>query len=622
VAAPRVSGSRFIPCGAVSTNSLSNCVGSGSSSKWEKRLVTDGTPSRPSSSTGLLSKKVSQWTKSMKNFGAPSSSSDKQRDLNFYSENDKGFSRTQRSTSSSEDEFSQKSRQSQKHYVKQQQPPKQQHYSQQYHKQQPPLPPPSHHVQRSSQHHHSQHDSRYHQDRSHHSHSLQSRSSRSTEVVGDVDIHQMRGGMGKPSDSEEHTFATATTAEATTSYSLDEASASSEHGDDGIDRSGYTAHSFKAGSHTFTVDTKYSFIRVIGSGAYGVVISANDAKSESKVAIKMVPKAFHDEVDAKRILREIKLLKHLHHENIISILDMMPPTCRHVEDYNDVYIVADLMETDLHRIIYSKQALSIDHVQYFLYQILRALKYLHSANVLHRDLKPSNLLVNSNCDLKVCDFGLARGVLPEEEQEPKSSSLLTEYVVTRWYRAPEIMLACHEYDKPIDVWSVGCIFAELLGRKPFFPGDDCIDQLTLICGKLGKLPEEDFDFITSEKAKRFMRKLPDKAHPSLRRQLPNTPPEALDLLSKMLQIHPRKRITVEEALEHPFMGPLHSPDDEPVAETPFDFSFEDEKLHRVRLQELIWEEVGDFRPHCLPVPPRKDTGHRRTRSGSRKLFTA
>eukprot|EP00957_Ditylum_brightwellii_P080165 6097363-Ditylum_brightwellii.AAC.1 len=261
--------------------------------------------------------------------------------------------------------------------------------------------------------------------------------------------------MGKPSDSEEHTFATATTAEATTSYSLDEASASSEHGDDGIDRSGYTAHSFKAGSHTFTVDTKYSFIRVIGSGAYGVVISANDAKSESKVAIKMVPKAFHDEVDAKRILREIKLLKHLHHENIISILDMMPPTCRHVEDYNDVYIVADLMETDLHRIIYSKQALSIDHVQYFLYQILRALKYLHSANVLHRDLKPSNLLVNSNCDLKVCDFGLARGVLPEEEQEPKSSSLLTEYVVTRWYRAPEIMLACHEYDKPIDVWSVG-----------------------------------------------------------------------------------------------------------------------------------------------------------------------
>ncbi len=222
-------------------------------------------------------------------------------------------------------------------------------------------------------------------------------------------------------------------------------------------------------------------IRTIGSGAYGVVISAKDFGTGSDVAIKMVPKAFHDEVDAKRILREIKLLKHFHHENIITIMDMMPPLARHVEDFRDVYIVTDLMETDLHRIIYSKQSLSIDHVQYFLYQILRAVKYMHSANVIHRDLKPSNLLVNSNCDLKVCDFGLARGISPTHDEDldddRKPSNLLTEYVVTRWYRAPEIMLACHEYSKPIDLWSVGCIFAELLGRKPYLAGDDYIDQV-------------------------------------------------------------------------------------------------------------------------------------------------
>jgi len=370
----------------------------------------------------------------------------------------------------------------------------------------------------------------------------------------------------------------------------------------------YNVHSFKAGSHTFTVDKKYQFIRVIGSGAYGVVVSAMDSSTNKKVAIKMVPRAFNDEIDAKRILREIKLLKHLRHENIIGIVDMMPPAVRHPEEYNDVYIVADLMETDLHRIIYSKQALSVEHVQYFVYQILRALKYIHSANILHRDLKPSNLLVNSNCDLKICDFGLARGVRAEGDPDEAvgGTMLLTEYVVTRWYRAPEIMLACHQYTKPIDVWSVGCIFAELLNRKPYFPGEDYIDQLTIISEKLGKLPDKDLDFVTSEKAKRFMRKLPDKQPVPLRKQFPSTPADALDLLSRMLQVHPKKRITVDEALEHPFLAQLHSPEDEPVAPTPFDFSFEDEKLHRVKLQELIWQEVGDFRPEVLPVPPRKD----------------
>jgi len=369
----------------------------------------------------------------------------------------------------------------------------------------------------------------------------------------------------------------------------------------------YSAHTFRAGDNTFTVDSRYNFTRVVGSGAYGVVISAQDTHLNSRVAIKMVPKAFQDEIDAKRILREIKLLKHLKHDNIVGIVDMMPPMTRYVDDFHDVYIVSELMETDLYRIIYSKQSLSIDHVKYFTYQILRALKYIHSANVLHRDLKPSNLLVNSNCDLKICDFGLARGVLDDSQMKDQSKRpLLTEYVVTRWYRAPEIMLACHEYDKPVDVWSTGCILAELLARKPYFPGDDYIDQLNLITSKLGKLPDKDLEFVTSEKARRFMRKLPNNKVVPLSKQFPNAPPECIDLLRQMLQIHPSKRITVEEALKHPFMAQLHTEEDEPVCEAPFDYSFEDEKLHRIRLQELIWEEVGDFRPQCLPAAPRRD----------------
>ena len=315
--------------------------------------------------------------------------------------------------------------------------------------------------------------------------------------------YESRGNDSYTKKADDHSLSTATTA-AFTSYagsmSMDDGSIASEYGTEiimphsargsmiGGFRKGsttpYNAHTFKAGNHTFTVDTKYSFNRVVGSGAYGVVISANDTVLNTRVAIKMVPKAFQDEIDAKRILREIKLLKHLKHENIVGIVDMMPPMMRYVDDFKDVYIVSELMETDLYRIIYSKQSLSLDHVQYFIYQVLRALKYIHSANVLHRDLKPSNLLVNSNCDLKVCDFGLARGVLDSDQMRDTSKQqvMLTEYVVTRWYRAPEIMLACHEYDKPVDVWSTGCILAELLARKPYFPGEDYIDQVSLFKG--------------------------------------------------------------------------------------------------------------------------------------------
>ena len=128
-------------------------------------------------------------------------------------------------------------------------------------------------------------------------------------------------------------------------------------------------------------------------------------------------------------------------------------------------------------------------------------------------------------------------------------------------------------------------------------------QLTIICEKLGKLGDADLDFVTSEKAKRFMKKLPEKTPQPFSSQFPGTPPEALNLMRKMLEIHPHKRVTVESSLEHPFFSTLHNADEEVVSSQPFDFSFENEKLHRLRLQELIWREAADFRPTCLPVAP-------------------
>lgn len=193
--------------------------------------------------------------------------------------------------------------------------------------------------------------------------------------------------------------------------------------------------------------------------------SAIHKPSGQKVAIKKIT-PFDHSMFCLRTLREMKLLRYFNHENIISILDIQKP--RNYESFNEVYLIQELMETDMHRVIRT-QDLSDDHCQYFIYQTLRALKAMHSANVLHRDLKPSNLLLNANCDLKVCDFGLARSAASQED----NSGFMTEYVATRWYRAPEIMLTFKEYTKAIDVWSVGCILAEMLSGKPLFPGKDC-----------------------------------------------------------------------------------------------------------------------------------------------------
>ncbi|XP_010019436.1 PREDICTED: mitogen-activated protein kinase 7-like, partial [Nestor notabilis] len=177
-----------------------------------------------------------------------------------------------------------------------------------------------------------------------------------------------------------------------------------------------------------------------------------------QVAIKKIPNAFDVVTNAKRTLRELKILKHFKHDNIIGIKDILKPTVPYGE-FRSVYVVLDLMESDLHQIIHSSQPLTLEHVRYFLYQLLRGLKYIHSANVLHRDLKPSNLLVNENCELKIGDFGMARGLGADPRH---AKAFLTEYVATRWYRAPELLLSLHRYTRAIDMWSVGCIFAEML----------------------------------------------------------------------------------------------------------------------------------------------------------------
>lgn len=338
--------------------------------------------------------------------------------------------------------------------------------------------------------------------------------------------------------------------------------------------------------NVFEVTAKYKPpILPIGKGAYGIVCSALNSETAEQVAIKKIANAFDNKIDAKRTLREIKLLRHMDHENIVAIRDIIPPPQR--EAFNDVYIAYELMDTDLHQIIRSNQALSEEHCQYFLYQILRGLKYIHSANVLHRDLKPSNLLLNANCDLKICDFGLARTT--------SETDFMTEYVVTRWYRAPELLLNSSEYTAAIDVWSVGCIFMELMDRKPLFPGRDHVHQLRLLMELIGTPNEADLDFV-NENARRYIRQLPRHARQSFPEKFPHVQPLAIDLVEKMLTFDPRQRITVEGALAHPYLASLHDISDEPVCSMPFSFDFEQHALSEEQMKDLIYQEALAFNP--------------------------
>ena len=428
---------------------------------------------------------------------------------------------------------------------------------------------------------------------------------------------------------------------------------------------------FVSAGTRFIVDARYELIKAIGHGAYGVVVSARDNDTGGKVAIKKIPCVFEDAVDAKRVLREIKLLRHFRHDNIIGLIDLQPPPTAVLADFVDIYMVFELLETDMQRVISSRQVLSEDHIKYFVYQLLRGVKGLHSAGVIHRDLKPSNLLLNADCDLKVCDLGLARGitrsergsaadltprksassktgqdggtgVAEEEEPDQTGSELLTEYVVTRWYRAPEIMLSCSEYTRAVDMWAVGCIITELYLRKTLFPGKDYIHQLRLIADVCGTPPDEELNFVKSKKARRFMSDMRRREPRDFRELLPTASAEAIDMITRLLVWHPERRMTAVEALRHPcvllllslracpharisascarvthplhslisyysllltpltpcrFMSPLNECEEEPDADA-FEWSGEGRTLAKEDLRAMIYSEIREIHPAC------------------------
>lgn len=363
----------------------------------------------------------------------------------------------------------------------------------------------------------------------------------------------------------------------------------------------------------FNISSSFQVERVLGEGAYGIVCSARHLATGITVAIKKV-EPFDKPLCCLRTLREITLLqKFKGHENIVLLFDVQKPA--NFALFNEVYLIQEYLPSDLAKIIQT-HVLNDEHCQYFAYQLLRGLKFIHSANVIHRDLKPSNILINDNCDLKICDFGLARLDTPKPvEGEPDHAatcriSPLTEYVATRWYRAPEVMLSASQYSTSIDLWLVGCILAELFSYTPLFPGSDYRNQLNLIFGVLGTPTPSDYSAIRLARARKYIEGLPFQepldftemfnVHPLRIRRMGSAPinPLGIDLLKKLLVFNPFTRITVDQALEHPYLASYHDPQDEPTI-TPiqpreFDYEVPKGQLNVQDLKKQMFYKIMKF----------------------------
>ena len=433
---------------------------------------------------------------------------------------------------------------------------------------------------------------------------------------------------------------------------------------------------------------KYEPIKVLGSGSYGQVIEAMNKTTKRKVAIKRVTCLFEDLIDTKRILREITLLRFMKNQFIVELLNIIYD--KDDPFFDTIFLIFECLPSDLKKIIKSNLHLNMLDVKLLVYHILCGLKYIHSCAVLHRDLKPGNILLDDNYQIKICDFGLARCVNKEDDDDEitdsvvtnrtvdttallakgnalnqyaqnkpkeddtkyeekkeekkegkkrppmlkdlkkqKQQQILSVHVVTRWYRAPELILIETDYSSAIDVWSVGCIFAELmmmikenaptfLDRTPLFPGKFCFplsppgsnkvkvnefgfpnektDQLNVIFDVIGTPSEDDMEFITDPNGKLYLKSLKVRPKKNLKTKFPGSTEDALDLLDKMLKFNPHKRITVNQSLEHPFFTEVRDPSKEEEATFNLEFEFEDDNnLTIEKLRNLFVTVIKSYK---------------------------
>uniref|UniRef100_A0A674DPQ5 mitogen-activated protein kinase n=1 Tax=Salmo trutta TaxID=8032 RepID=A0A674DPQ5_SALTR len=320
------------------------------------------------------------------------------------------------------------------------------------------------------------------------------------------------------------------------------------------------------------VPERYRELKQVGTGAYGTVCSAQDHRTGVRVAIKKLHRPFQSKLFAKRAYRELRLLKHMKHENVIGLLDVFTSEIS-LDRFHDFYLVMPFMGTDLGKLM-KMERLSQDRVQFLVYQMLKGLKYIHSAGIIHRDLKPGNLSVNEDCELKILDFGLAR----------QTDTEMTGYVVTRWYRAPEVILNWMHYTQTVDIWSVGCIMAEMLLGKPLFKGNDRIlFQCLLLCLHPTQLLQN------NDPAKNYIRSLPKVPKKDLHFLFSKASSDAVCVLERMLLLDPERRVSASEALAMPFFSEFREPEEETEAQ-PYDHSMDNTDLLLEQWKRERWME--------------------------------
>jgi len=280
---------------------------------------------------------------------------------------------------------------------------------------------------------------------------------------------------------------------------------------------------------------RYKILKVVGDGAYGLVYKALNKSSGEIVAIKKIKKKFNT-WDECMSLREIKSLRKLSHPNIIKLKEV-------IRSNNELHLIFEYIEQNIYQLTKNK---SIDNqtIKSIIYQTLSGLLYMHKNGFFHRDMKPENILIQ-NDSLKIADFGLAR--------EIRSKPPFTDYVSTRWYRAPEILLRSTSYNSPVDIFALGAIMAELYIGRPLFPGSNEHDQIAKVCSVLGT-PSIEMWPEGYKLASKLGLSLPNFSPLDFQKVVPSAPPEAIDLMLKMMHFDPQKRFTAAECLEHEYFA--------------------------------------------------------------------
>ncbi|CAF0845636.1 unnamed protein product [Rotaria sordida] len=358
-------------------------------------------------------------------------------------------------------------------------------------------------------------------------------------------------------------------------------------------------YTIACGRTQFTLPVRYQNLVHIGERPFGAVVRATDTETGKYVAIKKIFHPFQTPILAKRTYRELKLLIYLNHPDahVIQLYNLFTPE-KNIDDFQTLYFVLNYVDYDLNRVIKRNLPFTEDQIKYIIYSLLRGLKFIHSAGILHHHLKPSNIRIDKNSNITVFDCDLARRTVDIDYHS---------YVECRWWRAPEVSLCKKNNDDKLDIWSIGCIMAELILLRPVFRGTNDIDQLDKIFDIIGTPDLVILNDICVPVAAACISQLPPKTKkdynelfgfkydPVIQTPTSGVSPEGIDFLDHLLSFDHRTRPTTEEALSHPFLKSFHDLMDEPTKEYLVD-EHQNEVYSISEWKSIIWQMLEEFVP--------------------------